>query len=220
MRWSTRLAAAGLPPVSDETLKTMPRGFQDHADGPLAAYLKGKSLYVTRRVSEIAFLTPEAVDEIAGFAAAGGAAAGLRPPGAPPPWAPPRPRLARGRPQPARRPPHVARTARTDPVAVARAPRPAQCDRGKVASRLHPGQLIHATNRWTTRSAAARASAGPPRTDPQGPQHQAQQGEIQSIDLAPLVPPEVAMGRTALLASGRPVRSDREEREVSSLRFQ
>lgn len=63
------LAAAGLPPVSDEMLKTMPRGFQDHADGPLAEYLKGKSLYVTRRVSEIAFLTPEAVDEIAGFAA-------------------------------------------------------------------------------------------------------------------------------------------------------
>jgi uncharacterized protein (TIGR02453 family) len=63
-----RMTAAGLPPETDSALKTLPKGFRDHADGPVADWLKAKSLYVSRPVSEIAFLTPEAVDEIVAFA--------------------------------------------------------------------------------------------------------------------------------------------------------
>lgn len=63
-----RLKADGLPPTSDAWLKTLPKGFTDQAEAPVAEWLKAKSLYVNRPISEIAFLTPEAVDDILAFA--------------------------------------------------------------------------------------------------------------------------------------------------------
>jgi len=62
------LAAAGLPLDTDGALKTLPRGFADRSDTPIAPYLRWTSFLVRRRVSDLVFLTPEAVDEVVAFA--------------------------------------------------------------------------------------------------------------------------------------------------------
>lgn len=71
-RWRERLAAApdtflgiaegleadGLTLHRQEPLKRVPRGFEAHASGPVAEYLKAKGLYATRPVTEEAMASP------------------------------------------------------------------------------------------------------------------------------------------------------------------
>jgi uncharacterized protein (DUF2461 family) len=50
------------------TLKRMPRGFEAHADSPLAPALKLKGLVVTREVAPEATRSPAFTDEVVAFA--------------------------------------------------------------------------------------------------------------------------------------------------------
>ncbi len=62
------LAEKGLTLNEDDTLKRMPRGFEDHADTPLAPILKLKSFTTSRRVPDAATMTPAFTDEVLLFA--------------------------------------------------------------------------------------------------------------------------------------------------------
>ena len=58
------LEKAGLSLSEEEALKTMPRGFTDHGDHPLARYLKLKSLIVSEDVPKSAWLDGGVVDRM------------------------------------------------------------------------------------------------------------------------------------------------------------
>jgi uncharacterized protein (TIGR02453 family) len=53
-----RLEASGMPIVPEESLTRMPRGFEDFAESPVAPWLKGRSLLVSRDVPDEALLEP------------------------------------------------------------------------------------------------------------------------------------------------------------------
>jgi uncharacterized protein (TIGR02453 family) len=53
-----RLEEAGLTLHRQDPLKRVPRGFEAHAGGPVAAYLKARGLYAERPVTEEALSTP------------------------------------------------------------------------------------------------------------------------------------------------------------------
>ena len=53
------------------SLKTMPRGFQQHADGPVADYLKWQHFLISRRLTDKQVQSPKLVDAIAEMAEVG-----------------------------------------------------------------------------------------------------------------------------------------------------
>lgn len=62
------LAAKGLAFDEAESLKRMPRGFEDYADAPFASALKLKSFTVSRPVADEAAMTPAFTDAVLAFA--------------------------------------------------------------------------------------------------------------------------------------------------------
>jgi len=68
LRMVADLEAAGLTLETDDALKTAPRGFAHRAEAPIGPYLAWKSFLVRRPVSELAFLTPEVIDDVVAFA--------------------------------------------------------------------------------------------------------------------------------------------------------
>jgi uncharacterized protein (TIGR02453 family) len=67
---TARLSAHGLAFESDEQLKRLPQGFQDHADSEAAPFLKWKSFLAMQRLPDAAVLTPAFVDTALTFAEA------------------------------------------------------------------------------------------------------------------------------------------------------
>ena len=63
------LAACTLAFGTDETLKRLPRGFENHADGPLADALRLKSFVVSRAVDDVDTMTPDFTAQVLAFAA-------------------------------------------------------------------------------------------------------------------------------------------------------
>ncbi|MEM8484833.1 MAG: DUF2461 domain-containing protein [Bacteroidota bacterium] len=60
-------AKAGLEVESDEQLKRMPRGYEEHADTPIAPYLKWKSFTIAKPVKDKAMQTPAFMEEVVDF---------------------------------------------------------------------------------------------------------------------------------------------------------
>lgn len=63
------LESAGLTPGAGPsgTLKRMPRGYEDHADAPIAPYLKWKGTVASRSVADADVQTPAFADDIVAF---------------------------------------------------------------------------------------------------------------------------------------------------------
>ncbi len=82
-RWRSHMAAApdaflaltdaleahGLTFGTDDTLKRLPRGFEQHADGPLAEAIRLKSFVVSRAVPDEVTMTPGFTEHVLAFAA-------------------------------------------------------------------------------------------------------------------------------------------------------
>jgi uncharacterized protein (TIGR02453 family) len=58
------LASGGMPVVADEPLKRMPRGFEEHAESPLAPWLKGRSFTASRAVDDALLRQPGLTDVV------------------------------------------------------------------------------------------------------------------------------------------------------------
>lgn len=67
LRLAASLEGAGLTFETDEGLKRLPRGYEAHAESPVAAYLRWKSYLATRKISDAALATPAFVDEALAF---------------------------------------------------------------------------------------------------------------------------------------------------------
>ena len=65
---AARLADAGLSFESDESLKRLPRGFEDAVGTEAEPYLKWKSFLAMRRLPDEAARTPRFVDDALAFA--------------------------------------------------------------------------------------------------------------------------------------------------------
>lgn len=62
------LSAHGLAFDEEDALKRMPRGFEAHADGPLADALRLKSFTVSRPVADADLMTPQFTEQVMRFA--------------------------------------------------------------------------------------------------------------------------------------------------------